>query len=147
MYKSYTSFNGTFSYHHLTRLNVIISENVFTPLLHCFVFITYNWIHHKLILGKYLRRWCWGFLQTLLLPDFANEELLKLKLFFVLFAFDFFGIKKNFLISNKVDEIPEVGNDKSILFWLKTIGLAVVVVKKNGSLIVSKFSLTKGLLL
>ena len=49
---------------------------------------------------------------------------------------DFFGIKKNFRISNRLDEIPEVEKEnESTSFWLnKTGGLEVVVVKKNGSL-------------
>jgi len=54
-------------------------------------------------------------------------------------------IKKNFLISKSVDEIPlmppEVENDESTSFWLNNIGLAVVVVKKNGSLLMIELNL------
>jgi len=102
--------------------------------------------HHKLKRGndergKNVR--LGGFLHILRFwPDFLEELDTT---FEDCLAFDFFGIKKNFLISKSVDEIPlmppEVENDESTSFWLNNIGLAVVVVKKNGSLLMIEFNL------
>ena len=102
--------------------------------------------HHKLKRGndergKKVR--LGGFLHILRFwPDFLEELDTK---FEDCLAFDFFGIKKNFLISKSVDEIPlmppEVENDESTSFWLNNIGLAVVVVKKNGSLLMIELNL------
>ena len=70
--------------------------------------------YHKLILGKKVR--LRGFLHILRFwPDFWNEEELETT-FLDCLGFDFLGIKKNFLISKSVDDIPptpEVENDES----------------------------------
>ena len=69
--------------------------------------------HHKLIRGKNVR--LGGFLHILRFwPDFLEELDTK---FVDCLDFDFLGMKKNFLISKRVDEIPpEVENDESTSF-------------------------------
>ena len=70
--------------------------------------------YHKFIRGKKVR--LGGFLHILRFwPDFWNEEELDTT-FLDCLDFDFLGMKKNFLISKSVDEIPptpEVENDES----------------------------------